>query len=448
MEEICRGDFFLEGVHFISAGHLPEPLPASVPFPAVSALLHPAPHSGGPGHHLDCGVLVALPPALGLERGFYHYSPHTHVCSFSHQGISFAQVMVMLFTSAPMAVIGACNFAIFRFWKKARMSLDKWKARDGQGKVLGKRVECVKKSRDMEVSWDPNKDHVVPGSEGEVSVVSVDESRDTVGPKHHDSPTGSLANAVEGPGEEIKHPQIMHSSDDDSMGNKDCNSAASLSSIEANSHHKTAHSERDPNKSNINREHSEAKIITENDPVSARKLPPKHKSEFGAVALDVTRNSLTAPSIPPSASSLSSLGRTQKRTATRNRPHHLVATAAQNRHPQKQQQHAREFAFVRSLFVVFLLTGITFLPYLIIMALSSKVHVPSEIVVLGLLILYVNNSVNWIVYGVMNPSFRKAYSQCGQQLLGMCRQSRAERTDRQHTYSMSSVTAPRQNGAR
>ena len=88
---------------------------------------------------------------------------------------------------------------------------------------------------------------------------------------------------------------------------------------------------------------------------------------------------------------------------------------------QQRKKKAREVAFVRSLFVVFILMFISFIPLGVMLIISSSVeNVPPEVFILGNLLLFFNNSVNWIVYGVMNPAFRKGYVKCTRQLLAKC----------------------------
>nr|KAG5701021.1 hypothetical protein BaRGS_022732 [Batillaria attramentaria] len=77
----------------------------------------------------------------------------------------------------------------------------------------------------------------------------------------------------------------------------------------------------------------------------------------------------------------------------------------------RRKERAREEAFVRSLYVVFLLMLASFAPYAIVIIVTWSVG-PSafrRIVIASILLLLFNCSVNWIVYGVMNRSFRRGY---------------------------------------
>nr|KAG5699124.1 hypothetical protein BaRGS_014423 [Batillaria attramentaria] len=67
----------------------------------------------------------------------------------------------------------------------------------------------------------------------------------------------------------------------------------------------------------------------------------------------------------------------------------------------------KEEAFVRSLFVVFLLMLCSFFPFGTVIIVSSYVTVPSEVSIAANLVLFFNSAVNWIVYGAMNPSFKR-----------------------------------------
>lgn len=64
---------------------------------------------------------------------------------------------------------------------------------------------------------------------------------------------------------------------------------------------------------------------------------------------------------------------------------------------------AREMAFTRSLFVVFILAVCTYIPYEVIVIAGYFVSLPPEVSLLGNLLLFTNSCLNWAVYGAMNP---------------------------------------------
>nr|KAG5701976.1 hypothetical protein BaRGS_034558 [Batillaria attramentaria] len=76
------------------------------------------------------------------------------------------------------------------------------------------------------------------------------------------------------------------------------------------------------------------------------------------------------------------------------------------------KERAKEKAFVRSLLVVFLLMVFCFLPFgitLIVMIYDADRPLSPEAYISCVLLLFFSSSVNWIVYGLMNRSFRHAY---------------------------------------
>ena len=118
-----------------------------------------------------------------------------------------------------------------------------------------------------------------------------------------------------------------------------------------------------------------------------------------------------------------------------------VSPALQHLRRQHRKKKAREVAFVRSLFVVFILMFISFIPYgVTIVARSCFENVPPEVAILGNLLLFLNNSINWIVYGAMNPAFRKGYVKYVREVLITCCRVGRERAERNLNTSLSSLT--------
>nr|KAG5701982.1 hypothetical protein BaRGS_034564 [Batillaria attramentaria] len=76
-----------------------------------------------------------------------------------------------------------------------------------------------------------------------------------------------------------------------------------------------------------------------------------------------------------------------------------------------KNESAKERAFVRSLLVVFLLMVLCSLPYgiILIIRLINPSYVITKTSIFIVVMVYFNCSVNWIVYGVMNRSFRQRY---------------------------------------
>ena len=66
-------------------------------------------------------------------------------------------------------------------------------------------------------------------------------------------------------------------------------------------------------------------------------------------------------------------------------------------------------ALVRSLVLVFLLLVLLYIPLSVVVALTGSVPVSSDVYSILVLVFFLNNSINWIVYGVMNKSFKDGY---------------------------------------
>nr|KAG5701016.1 hypothetical protein BaRGS_022727 [Batillaria attramentaria] len=86
----------------------------------------------------------------------------------------------------------------------------------------------------------------------------------------------------------------------------------------------------------------------------------------------------------------------------------------------RRKQEARDKAIVRSLFVVFLLSLISFIPFGVLRVVESYQKISYVVDISFVLLLVFNCSVNWIVYGVMNRSFRRGYVRLLRNVLCKC----------------------------
>jgi len=172
----------------------------------------------------------------------------------------------------------------------------------------------------------------------------------------------------------------------------------------------------------------------ERAPEDVRKRPPER-----VLVQDAAASSLATISTPTSPTL--TYQRRPKFTRSPSRCQKQQASPAlQNLRREHRSNKAREVAFVRSLFVVFILMFISFIPLGVILTISSSVeNVPPEVFILGNLLLFFNNSINWIVYGVMNPAFRKGYGKCTRQLLTKCCGVGRERKQRSVNASLSTA---------
>nr|KAG5703264.1 hypothetical protein BaRGS_034175 [Batillaria attramentaria] len=70
---------------------------------------------------------------------------------------------------------------------------------------------------------------------------------------------------------------------------------------------------------------------------------------------------------------------------------------------------SHESAVVRSLVAISICVTLFCTPLAICVLVDLAENVPSDVMVAACMMLFVNCTVNWIIYGVMNTSFRKAY---------------------------------------
>ncbi|XP_076451115.1 uncharacterized protein LOC143286999 [Babylonia areolata] len=385
-------------------------------------------------------ILMALPPALGIDTVTYRYSAHTHICSFDRSSLSYIKILAMFLTTVPMMLIGYCNFAIFRYWKKARVNLNNRKDQR-QGRKLfsrwrerGRRSQEEETATDLETETDTNRHQCGKGKGDPV-------------PENEVVP-GSFCSSA--------HKSECRDSHD---GNSDCdtgdgNEAVNLSLPTPSSAYKenddkaqctgspVSNPKQIDNEQSLGAEkgdfgHAQKKVTPKRTVVFADAIPSTTTAEEASTITESPAHAMTIPVLSAPDALTSSLGTTRSARSPQKR---LLMTAVQNAHHQKKKTSTREVAFVRSLFVVFIITCITFFPYVVILIVSSIVAVPSEVAILGLMLLFSNNSVNWIVYGVMNPSYRKAYRACWNRLLGKCCHQRQEQTD-SHPHSSQTNTS-------
>ncbi|KAK7099475.1 uncharacterized protein [Littorina saxatilis] len=80
----------------------------------------------------------------------------------------------------------------------------------------------------------------------------------------------------------------------------------------------------------------------------------------------------------------------------------------------------REKAVVRSLLAVSLLAAIAFIPYGAVRLVAEFVDLPPELYISVNLFFCLNAALNWVVYGVMNPTFRDSYCHMFHRLFHVC----------------------------
>jgi hypothetical protein len=117
---------------------------------------------------------------------------------------------------------------------------------------------------------------------------------------------------------------------------------------------------------------------------------------------NITGNSAMRPDLQASIDDQSSLttfsGTLRRKTGS------TIASLATNK---IRRVKTTEMAFVRSLFIVVVVFIVTYKPLACSILLVR--HVTSDFVQLSLMVSFVNNSINWIIYGMLSTQFRQAY---------------------------------------
>ncbi|KAK7087611.1 hypothetical protein V1264_021639 [Littorina saxatilis] len=363
-------------------------------------------------------LLLALIPVLeGTTETSYRYNKVTHFCSFSRQGgLSYVKIIVIVCIILPVLIIAYCNVAIFRYWRRVRF-------RYANQSLL---VERKQKRREKAMArWRARRQEEKKDGATDTAVAFLAKEDQS----HEELP--ELLTGFDTLGAKENEPASHSYSALMAFG----------SSLELGSETENRETQEremtDGAKRTIDKEDRVIKTADERPVVNEE--TENQQSQCSDV--DAVHSSTSPPN--PIASSLwsltSTLGRliTAGGTAASETQRHR--TAIRDLQKMQKKKKAREVAFVRSLFVVFLLTICSFVPYGVVIVLAERVTIPPEVVIMGNLFAFVNNSVNWIVYGAMNPVFRRRYIQCLRQLVKVCCHSRDTRAE-QSTVTASSNT--------
>ncbi|XP_076450334.1 uncharacterized protein LOC143286592 [Babylonia areolata] len=392
------------------------------------------------------GVLLTWPPLLGVRgAGSYHYNTLTHICSFNRDRLTYSKVVVLLFATLPMLLIGYCNFAIFRFWRRARLSLSvRFPApapasnvrEDGKGEKPG-----VKFGRRMQAengrcgeNLETVSEEMCERSERYKKEENISESNEEEQEEEEETGKESSVHrfsrsedAAETPGSAMDDSEQSGEEDTrigetNEKGSGRAELPCRLQIIEEERTNvttttTTTTTEDKPKHVQLCPE-SAPSAMTHN----VSKQCPKTSRQTSVPGVDqsstqdVGPTAAAAGSLSLSTSFLKPSCCRRKKETKKNK----FATALQTLQQQRRKKRAREVAFVRSLLVVFILMFLCFIPYGVSIVVSSFLHVPAEVLILGVMFLFANNSINWIVYGVMNSAFRHGYAVCARKLLAVC----------------------------
>ena len=72
----------------------------------------------------------------------------------------------------------------------------------------------------------------------------------------------------------------------------------------------------------------------------------------------------------------------------------------------------RELSLLKTVIGIFLTFTASYLPITVVYGLDRERTLPHEVYFVGVVLMWVSPSINWIVYGLMNDNFARAYRHC------------------------------------
>jgi len=72
----------------------------------------------------------------------------------------------------------------------------------------------------------------------------------------------------------------------------------------------------------------------------------------------------------------------------------------------------RELSLLKTVIGIFLTFTASYLPITVVYGLDTERTLPHEVYFVGVVLMWVSPSINWIVYGLMNDNFARAYRYC------------------------------------
>ncbi|KAK7087607.1 probable muscarinic acetylcholine receptor gar-1 [Littorina saxatilis] len=377
---------------------------------------------------LASSLISAIPVLDGEQNTTYEYSRGTHICTFSRERITYVKMIAIVWSTLPMLFIAYCNIAIFRFWKRAKLSTSGSLSigeRSGMGQKLlacwRAGVEKLKRNDSIAIvrfssQRDIGNEELSGSDSPETSVLELE-------PEDHDDAARARSRD-----DDVNDVEVF-----DSRSRSHDNDGTTMTVAEDRGRmvaDSTKHEERKTESplnttptllnlsvmdeiplTNESKEVAENSNLRDSHTVSGICQQPVAAQETAEVD---TQNAPASPSATASQPSLKVTSVSQKplglgSSATHQAQHHDTPTLDLQR--LQRRKKAKEEAFIRSLFIVFLLAVFSFIPFGAITVAKLKVSVSAEVVMIGNFFLFLNNSVNWIVYGVINAAFRDGYTQ-------------------------------------
>ncbi|KAK7087604.1 hypothetical protein V1264_021633 [Littorina saxatilis] len=413
--------------------------------------------------------IAFLPVVDNMENTNYRYNPVTRFCSYNRARVNYTKIIALVYAIFPMLFVAYCNFAIFRYWKRGRLRtsqrnplVERMAAK--RQKLVARVRGAVKRDKGVcsaaetiternEEPVEPTTSEVLgPDAQGTVEIVN---NRDL--------------NPEDGKSVESVYPSQCQNSDEAECTVSDTDPDAIVYVADGkvrvddeNSDHSLSSGPVDANSEDLVNGCEENLESEDNEVVACPGRQFDAVETQSSVAVDDIENTSqqppkcpeaakkgATPSLPtPTIHIISGPPPMRRKRTPAKQAEKIPRTAKQDAKERAKGTKSREVAFVRSLFVVFLLAVVTFIPYGAMTVLGTLVSLSSELVILGNLFLFFNNSVNWIVYGVMSPAFRQGYVHCSRKILtACCSWNKACREVMKLNVSLSSLVRPTAQGS-
>ncbi|KAK7087605.1 hypothetical protein V1264_021634 [Littorina saxatilis] len=418
--------------------------------------------------------MALLPVMDNIEHTNYRYNPVTRFCSYNRARVNYMKVLTLVYAIFPMMFVAYCNFAIFRYWRRGRL-------RTSRPCPLVERVAAKRQKRVARLRAAVKRDKVVCTATRTITQRNeepVEPTTSVVLSRPAAKATIEILNNRDLNPEDAKSMESVESqcqnSDEAECTVFDTDPDAIVHVADGKvravddevSDHSLSSGSVDVNSEDLFNGCQENQESENNEAVdSLRRQPDATAKQSSVVAGDIENTSqqpskcsetvkkgakpssiLKSPT--PTIHVISGSPPMRPKRTPAKQADKIPRTANQTAKKRAKRTKAREVAFVRSLFVIFLLAVVTFITYGAMIVLASYVRLPPEVVILGNFFLYFNNSVNWIVYGVMNPAFRQGYVLYARKILtAFCFWRKARGEVMQLNVSLCSLVRPTGQGS-
>lgn len=354
-------------------------------------------------------ILLALIPLVS-SIGCYSFDCNGHVCSLlndKHQ--YFTQIVFVASGILPVLAIGYCNWAIYQHWKGTRFkSRSQYTIIQMEIKRLKEKLKSRRKNRkkckeegienvgdDKTCSTPVNDSSIekLTGAEGTFSPNLHGEEVEKVEKQEHSLVSGRVAR---------EDSFLRDISFIDQFDDRTCEETQDFDDDDD-----------EDDDGNIDDTRIESELMSEEQSCDASSQYPS-LDPMASPCLSGGRKS-SIGTLPPRQLIKTPKGKSMGRARAKRYLRQL--------HRVGKCKKKKEKAFVRSLIVVFLIRAVTLSPLSIYTLVVALGHLETKTVALvtTYLLFLGNFSVNWIVFGVMNPCLRSDYVKCFDCVFSRCR---------------------------